>query len=328
MVSGGAARSIMGRRIGEMSMRRIVTLPALAVLLLLAGGGVGEDVVVLKDGRTLEIMGTPVTKGRIVLLKMRDGTLCSIPADEIDGPKTEAARAKPAPTPASKAESSLRPPRPAEIAGKKSERKAAVALTDEQVAKGQNEDVAEKKDEDQERVDVTNAAATKSPSGYSITGSVLNSGNVDVSGISVTIEGVAGGKTVATTFGQVAKDQLAPGEKSTFTAEMKETADIQTFRYVARWQTKVAVKSAVPSDWGGGVTPPPKPPEGADAAKTEGAGEKSAEPTPVPTPRLVRIPSPDVPAPPANAPIGKPDKPGGTFLPQPTGDQPKPPGGN
>ncbi len=310
-------------------MCRIATVPALAVLLLLAAGARGEDVVVLKDGRTLDIVGAPVTKGRIVLLKTRDGTLFSISVDEIDGPKTEAARAKAVPAPAPKAESSLRPPRPAEIAGKKSERKATVALTDEQVARGQNEDVAEKKDEEgEERVDVTNAAATKNPSGYAITGSVLNSGKVDVSGISVTIEGVAGGKTVATTFGQVAKDQLAPGEKSTFTAEMKETAEIQTFRYVARWQTKVAVRSAVPSDWGGGVTPPPKPPEGADAAKTEGAGEKSAEPTPVPTPRLVRIPSPDVAAPPANAPIGKPDKPGGTFLPKPTGDQPKPPGGN
>lgn len=310
-------------------MRSIVTGLALAILLLLAAGGAGEDVVVLKDGRTLEIVGAPVTKGRMVLLKTRDGTLFSIPADEIDGPKTEAARAKAAPTATPMAESSLRPPRPAEIAGKKSERKAAVVLTDDQIAKGQNEEGAEKKDEEgEERVDVTNAAATKNPSGYAIAGSVLNSGKVDVSGIAVTIEGVAGGKTIATTFGQVAKDQLAPGEKSTFTADLKETVDIQTFRYVARWQTKMAVKSAVPSDWGGGATPPPKPPEGADAEKTEGAGEKSTVPTPVPTPKLVRIPSPDVAAPPANAPIGSPEKPGGTFLPKPTGDQPKPPVGN
>ncbi len=310
-------------------MRRIITVPALAILLLLASGGAGEDVVVLKDGRTLQIVGAPVAKGRMVLLKTRDGTLFSISADEIDGPKTEAARARVAPTPTPVAASSLRPARPAEIAGKTSERKAAIVLTDDQIAKGNIEEEAEKKDEEtEERVDVVNAAATKNPSGYGISGSVLNSGNVGVSGISVTIEGVAGGKTVATTFGKVAKDQLAPGEKSTFTAELKETADIQTFRYVAAWQTRVAVKSASASDWGAGVTPPPKPPEGADAAKSETAGEKSTEPTPVPTPKLVRIPSPDVPSPPANAPIGAPDKPGGTFLPKPTGDQPKPPDGN
>ena len=309
-------------------MRPFVTGAALAILLL-AGGGAGDDVVVLKDGRTLEIVGAPVTKGRMVLLKTRDGTLFSIPADEIDGPKTEAARARAVPTATPAPESSLRAPRPAEIAGKKSERKAAVVLTDDQVAKGQNEDSAGKKDEEaQERVDVANAAATKGPSGYAITGSVLNSGNVDVSGVSVTIEGVTEGKTIATTFGQVAKDQLTPGEKSTFTADLKETADIQTFRYVPRWQTKMAVKGAVPSDWGGGVKPPQKVPEGADGAKAEGTGEKSAEPTPVPTPKLVRIPSPDVASPPDNAPIGSPDKPGGTFLPKPTGDQPKTPSGS
>jgi len=310
-------------------MRPFVTGAALAILLLLAAGGAGEDVVVLKDGRTLEIVGAPVSKGRMVLLKTRDGTLFSIPAEEIDGPKTEAARARVVPTATPTPESGLRPARPAEIAGKKSERKAAVVLTDEQVAKGQTEDETGKKDEEgEESVEVTNAAATKNPSGYAITGSVLNSGKVDVSGVSVTIEGVTGGKTIATTFGQVAKDQLTPGEKSTFTADLKETADIQTFRYVARWQTKMAVKSRSPSDWGGGLKPPSKPPEGADAAKTEGNAEKSAEPTPVPTPKLVRIPSGDVAFPPANAPIGNPDKPGGTFLPRPTGDQPKTPGGN
>ncbi len=325
----GAAGSIMGGPFREMPMRRIVMVPALAMLLLLAAGGAGEDVVVLKDGRTLEIAGAPVTKGRLVLLKMRDGTLVSIPAEEIDGPKTEAARAKAAPAPTPKAAANVGPLRPAEIAGKKSERKAAVVLTDDEVARGETEEGAAKKDETtEERIDVVNAAATKGPTGYAISGSVLNSGNVDVSGIAVTIEGVAGGKTVATTFGQVAKDQLAPGEKSTFTAEMKEPAEIQTFRYVARWQTKVAVKGAASADSGGGVTPPPKPPEGAEAAKAEGAGEKSAEPTPVPTPKLVRIPSPDVASPPANAPIGSPEKPGGTFLPKPTGDQPKTPGGN
>jgi hypothetical protein len=138
---------------------------------------------------------------------------------------------------------------------------------------------------------------------------------------------VAGGKPVVTAFGQLAKDQLAPGEKSTFTAEMRESADLQTFRYVARWQSRIPVKGAAPSDWAGGATPPPRP-EGAEGAKAEAGGEKSPEPTPVPTPKLVRIPSPDVASPPANAPVGAPDKPGGTFLPKPTGDQPKTPGGN
>lgn len=315
-------------------MRLILPAPVLAILLL-AAGGAGADVVFLKDGRTIETVGTPVKKGRMVLLKTPDGMLFSIPADEIDAPKTQAARAKPTPAPTPKAETDLKSQRPADIAGKKGDRKAAVVLTDEQIAKGKSEDEAGKKDEEgEERVDIANATATRGPVGYSIAGSVLNSGKVDVSGVAVTIEAVTGGKTVVTTFGQVAKDQLAPGEKSTFTAEIKETAemkekaDIQTFRYVARWQSKVPVKSGAPSDWAGGATPPPKPPEGAEAAKPEAAGEKPPEPTPVPTPKLVRIPSPDVASPPANAPVGAPDKPGGTFLPKPTGDQPKQPDGS
>ncbi len=308
-------------------MRRIFPAPALLILLL-AAGGAGADIVVLKDGRTIETVGPPVTKGRTVLLKSADGTLFSIPANEIDGPKTEAARVKPSPAPTPKSGESLKPRRPADIAGRKSERKAAVVLTDEQIARGSDEEGAEKKDDEgEERVDVVNTTATKGPTGYSIAGSVLNSGKVDVSGVAVTIEGLAGGKTVSTTFGQLAKDQLAPGEKSTFTAEMKEAADLQTFRYVARWQSRIQVKGAAPSDWAGGATPPPRP-DGAEGAKAEAGAEKSPETTPVPTPKLVRIPSPDVASPPANAPIGAPEKPGGTFLPKPTGDQPKPPGGN
>jgi len=310
-------------------MRRILPLSALAALLLSAGAGSG-DVVVLKDGRTIVTAGPVVTKGRTALLKMPDGTLVSIPADQIDAAKTEASRQKATPAPTPKADESLKVLRPADIAGKKSDRKAAVVLTDDQVARAPDEEEKPAKaDEGEERVEVVNAAATKGPNGYAITGSVLNSGNVDVSGVGVTIEGVSGGKTVSTVFGQLAKDQLAPGEKSTFTAEMKETAEIQTFRYAARWQSRIPVKGAAGAsgtDWAG-AAPPPRP-EGTEGAKPEAGAEKPPEPTPVPTPKLVRIPSPDVASPPANAPIGAPDKPGGAYLPKPTGDQPKTPGGN
>jgi hypothetical protein len=307
-------------------MRRVSSTSTLAVLLLLAGSA-AADVVVLKDGRKIETLGPPVLKGRMILLKSTDGTLFSIPADEVDQAKTDAARARPAPAPTPTPATSLRSARPAEIAGKKSERRATVVLTDDQVAAGSVETEGEKKEDGEERVDVANATATKSPAGYSVAGSVLNSGKSEVGGIAVTIEAIGpGGKTIATTYGQVAKDLLAPGEKSTFTAELKETADITTFRYTARWQSRIPVKGAAAVDWGEGVTPP-KPPEGAEAKKDEEAG-KPAEPKPSPTPAYVRIPSPDVAPRAPNAPIGAPEKPGGTFIPKPTGDQPKPPAGN
>jgi hypothetical protein len=310
-------------------MRRAYSTSALAALLVLVVP-VGADVVVLKDGRTVETSGPPVVKGRVALLKTPDGKLYSIPSDEIDGPRTEAARLHPTPVPTPTAALSLRPPRPAEIAGKKSERHATVVLTDDQVAGGSLEGEEEKKDGGEEQIVVSNASITRTPGGYSITGSVINTGKVETGGIGVTIEAVGSdAKTVNTTFGKVAKDQLAPGEKSTFTAEMKESAEVSTFRYTAKWQTKVPVKSASGAEGAGEGAAPAKP-----AEKTEGAGkgeagaQKPAEPGPTPTPTFVRMPSPDMAPRAPNAPIGAPEKPGGTFLPKPTGDQPKPPDGN
>lgn len=308
-------------------MRRAYSTSALAALLVLVVP-VGADVVFLKDGRTLETSGPPVLKGRVALLKTPDGKLFSIPADEIDGPKTEAARLHPTPAPTPTAAVSLRPPRPAEIAGKKSERHATVVLTDEEIAGGSVETEGEKKEDGDEQIVVSNASVTRTPGGYSITGSVINTGKVETGGIGVTIEAVGpDAKTVNTTFGKVAKDQLAPSEKSTFTAELKESAEVSSFRYTAKWQSKVPVKGASGAEGASEATPPVKPAEGAEGAKSEASPQKPAEPGPTPTPTYIRIPSPDVAPRAPNAPIGAPDKPGGTFLPKPTGDQPKPPDG-
>ena len=308
-------------------MRRATSTSALATLIVLALS-VRADVVVLKDGRTIETSGPPVLKGRVALLKTPDGKLFSIPADQIDGSKTEAARLHPTPLPTPKPAAALRQPRPAEIAGKKSERRAAVVLTDEDVASGSLEAEPEKKEGGEELIEVSNASVTRTPGGYSITGSVINTGKVETGGIGVTIEAVGpDAKTVNTTFGQVAKDQLAPGEKSTFTAEMKERAEVTSFRYVAKWQSKVPVKGASGAEGAGDVAAPAKPAEGTEGAKSEAGPQKPAETGPTPTPTYIRIPQPDVAPRPPNAPIGAPEKPGGTFLPKPTGDQPKPPEG-
>lgn len=314
-------------------MRRRALFPILAALTLLAGLA-AADVVVLKDGRTLQTVGPPVLKGRTALLKTPDGKLFSIPMSEIDQAKTEAARAVPTPAP-TPTPTPLRPARPGEIAGKKSERRATVVLTDEQVASGALDLEGEKKDESgEERIEVTNVVSNRTPDGYSLSGSVLNSGKVEVGGIGVTIEAVgAEGKTIASAFGQIAKDRLAPGEKSTFVAEMKGLNGTQTFRYRSSWQTKVAVKGAAAqgaAEEPGAFPTPPKPPEEGESpgAKGEGGERTAGAPAPTPTPTLIRISQPDVAPRVPNAPIGAPEKPGGTFIPKPTGDQPKTPGGN
>jgi len=313
-------------------MRRSASTAILASILLLGVGPTRADVVVLKDGRTITTAGPPVVKGRVALLKTPDGKLFSLAVEEIDAVKTEAERLKPAPTPTPAATPPLRPPRPAEIAGKTPSKKATVVLTDEQVAGGTPSEEGEKKPEEGEPlVEISNASSVKTADGYVITGSVLNTGKSEAAGIAVTIEAVgAENKTIASAFGELAKDRLGPGEKSTFKAQMAKTPeDVRVFRYMPRWQTRVAVKSAAASpSTPGAPPPPPRIAPGGETDRERGDEAESKPPEPKPTPRMVRVPQPDMAPPAANAPIGAPDKPGGTFLPKPTGDQPKPPGGN
>jgi len=311
-------------------MRPSASTPILASMLLLGVGPTRADVVVLKDGRTITTAGPPVVKGRVALLKTPDGKLFSLPVEEIDAAKTEAERLKPAPAPTPAATPPLRPPRPAEIAGKTNPKKATVVLTDEQVAGGIPSDEGEKKpDEGEPVIEISSSSAVKTAVGYAFTGSVLNTGKGEASGVAVTIEAVgAENKPLASAFAELAKDKLAPGEKSTFKAQMANTPeDPRVFRYLPRWQTRVAVKSAAASPGAPGA-PPPRLAPGGETDRERGDEEVSRPPEPKPTPRMVRVPQPDMAAPAANAPIGAPDKPGGTFLPKPTGDQPKPPGGN
>jgi len=95
-------------------MRRLLPSTILATALLVVFGALADDVV-LRDGRIFRTVGPPVLKGRMVILKMADGQLLSIPAEEIDMEKTAAARAAPAPAPAPTATPN-RPLTPAEAA--------------------------------------------------------------------------------------------------------------------------------------------------------------------------------------------------------------------
>jgi hypothetical protein len=318
-------------------MRRLLGPTMLAIALLVVFGALADDVV-LKDGRVLKTVGPPVLKGRMAILKTVDGQLLSVPVEEIDQQKTAAARVAPTPTPAPTATPN-RPLTPAEASRSKSGRKATVVLTDDQVAGGGlPADDAEKKESGEERVDVANASATKTKGGYAIAGSVVNSGKVDVSGVGVTIEAIGqDNKTLVSGFGQIAKDDLAPGEKSAFTATLSTDAEALSFRYVPQWQVKMGVKGAAGEGGTGGrsaaagagdakgIVPTPTP-----GVASSQVGEKADKlpgdkaPAPPPTP----LPRPDIAPQSPNAPIGAPDKPGGTFLPKPTGDQPKPPSGN
>jgi len=294
-------------------MRRLLVVVVLACLAGLAGA----DEIWLKDGRRIVTKKPFVQKGSLALLTTTDGVLLSIPLSEIDLDKTSAEKARAAAATPVPTAGVPKPLTPVEAAKQKSGRRAAVVLTDDTVAHGIGEEGGERKEgEDEGRVDVANTSATKTKEGYSFSGSVINSGASEVSGVSLTVEIVGkDGKTFSSAFAQLAKDTLGPGEKSTFTASTPLEGEAASYRYVPRWQVRIPAKPAGDA----------KSPEGA-ASKPEAEGGPTPAPTPPPAPTLVPISRPDVSPPAANAPTGNPAS--GVFIPQndTTKPSPKPPG--
>lgn len=294
---------------------------ALSLLVLLAGPLVGDQVV-LRDGRVLETKKPPVVRGRQAVLVLADGKLVTLPVAEIDAEKTAALAARAASAPAEATPAATPPPSLVEAArASERARRATVVLTDQDVAGGWLEPF-EERSLAPGRVVVSNVVARKAGAGTAVTGSVQNVGEGPIEGVALTVEVVgADGATIASALGQLSADSLAAGEKATFTAQVDADAGAQNVRVMPRWrEPKRAVSASAP---------------GAE----RGAGEKTAEqspaegtpaPTPVPTPAKAATPaprSPDVAAPPANAPVGAPETPGGAYLPPPSSSQPRPPGG-
>jgi hypothetical protein len=302
-------------------MRRVLSLLVLGLISLLSGP-LAADQVVLRDGRTLDTKKPPEIRGRQAILVLADGKLVSIPAAEIDAEKTAelarkaAAAVKPASTPVPGAAGSLTEAARATRDGKK----ATVVLTDQDVAGGWLEPADEKKGPGAGRVVVSNVSARKVSNGTSVTGSVQNVGGSPVEAIAVTVEVVGDkGQTVASAFGQLSADALGVGEKATFTALLDAAATAANVRALPRWRSSARESESTDAATGGkpaatkAEAPAPEP-------SPAPAPTRAPEPTPPPRP-------PDVAAPPANAPVGAPSQPGGTYVPQPSSDQPKPPGG-
>jgi hypothetical protein len=287
-------------------MRRLML--AVAVLACLAGIA-GADEIWLKDGRRIVTKKPFVKKGSLALLTTTDGVLLSLPLSEIDLEKTAAEKARGAATEPLPTPGLVKLLTPAEAARQKTGRRAAVVLTDDSIAHGIGDEVAVKKEgEGAGRVDIANTSVTRSKDGYAFTGSVINGGSAEVTAVAVTVEIVGrDGKTFSSAFAQLAKDKLAPGEKSAFTASAPLEGEAASFRYIPHWQVFVPFKSAEEAAAAarapGGA--PPKPDGGAETAP--------ATPAPTPAPPWVPIPRSDVAPPPANAPTGNPAS--GTFIP-------------
>lgn len=303
-------------------MRRVLSLLALVAGTLVA------DQVVLRDGKVLETKKPPVVRGRQAVLVLSDGKLVSIPTAEIDTEKTAALAAKAAAANAGekgtgsageKAASTTAPTLVDAARASTTSRKAAVVLTDQDVS-GAILETTEEKSRAPGRVSVSNISAKKSGSGTTVTGSVQNVGESPIEGLAVTVEAVgAEGQTVESAFGQLSADALAAGEKATFTAQLGADAVAQNVRVVPRW-TEPARAAGASDAAGAGETGSAAKPPAAETPPPTPVPTRAAAPTPPPRP-------PDVAAPPANAPVGAPAAPGGTYLPPPASGQPKPPDG-
>ena len=310
-------------------MRRVLPLPVLGLIGLLVGP-LAADQVVLKDGRILDTKKPPVLKGRQAVLTLADGKLVSIPASEIDAEKT-AALAKKAAEAAAKPAAAPTPPRAPSLAeaarASQTAKKATVVLTDQDVAGGYVEVSSGSPEKGEGEVSIGPVTTTKGETGWSIEGSVMNSGKAPVVGVTVTIEALGEkGKPVASAFASLAKDVLEPGEKASFRAQVDTTAVVERFTYLPRWKIVAPPKgedeTAAESTAATG--------EGREEKKGDEGGDKETPPTPAPAPTPAPTPPPPPPgwaAPQANAPVGAPSQPGGTYLPPPSSNQPKPPGG-
>ena len=305
-------------------MRRAFSLLVLGLVSLTAGP-LAADQVVLKDGRTLETKKPPEIRGRQAVLLLADGTLVSIPASEIDTGKTAAAAAKAAEAaklPAS-APVVARPPSLVDAANATREgKKASVVLTDQDVAAGELDAGGDKKAAGDGRVIVSNVSAKKGASGTTVTGSVQNVG-----------EELRRGRRGHDRAGGRRREDRGERLRAALGGRPRPRREGHVHR-AARYRghrTEREGPAALAVEGEGGGQDRSGVPAGKAAAAT---GKRPLPPgrLPVPSPAPAATPapalrSPDMAAPPASAPVGAPSKPGGGYVPQPSSNQPKPPGG-
>ncbi|MBL8112813.1 MAG: hypothetical protein JNK60_08010 [Acidobacteria bacterium] len=297
-------------------MLRQRVLASLVALASASASSALADVVVLKSGQSYETTKPAVVKNGQAILTLKNGSLLSIPANEIDQAKTaerRAAMSAPA-TPAPAAEA--KPQSAGDLVKMKgSGRKAAISISDKDVARTiGSEEPAAAAAGGAANIELGQVTVSSSGTGFKIEGAIVNSGKGRALGVSLGIEGFAeGDKSVATGSGSLSKSTLEPGERVPFVAVI-ETGGvaIRRWRYSPQWRAEAPAGAPVV------VSPTPTP------APADAAAAPAAAPAPAAVP--TRVPQPDVASPAANAQVGNPTQPGGLYLPPPSSDQPKPPG--
>lgn len=300
-------------------MRKAIVLMALVATWALAATGFAE-VIVLKGGSRLELSKPYVVRGSQAILTLKDGTVLSVAASEIDRDATAAARAaatqKAAP-PSPPAATS-----PAEAArAQQGASKAKVHLGDSDVghdyaptpddAGGESAPAAS-----DARIEVADWDKTPGDGSVTVHGNVRNSGGTTAQavGLMVSIRD-EDGKTTGSSTASLPSPTLEPGASMPFTASIAASGKVGSVRFQPRWDVPV----------------PPKEKSGAKQGSPASPAAPASKPAPAPEPAKPQyVPTPGY-APPAPSATNQPDPEGhqgylpGVEIPPPP-PPPPPPG--
>jgi len=307
-----------------MTRRFVASLWALlASTIILSALASASEVVVLKGGKTLELSKPYVVRGSQALMTLKDGTLISVAAADIDRAATAAARRmKPA------AEPIAPPASPADAAKAQKDRaKARVKIGDSDV--GHVLDTGEVQPAAAEAAAEAESAGAKlqvvdfdqRPSGgaSSVKGTIRHSGKTVAENIALSVSAIDdAGKTVASTSAVVAAGSLEAGSTATFTASLPMAVKASTLRFTPRWSGAPSMpkaEGAAPANGNAPAAPAPPAP----------AAKPVAPPPPPAENKSTYKPQPDYAPPPANAPMTAPDDNHYGYIPGAHEENPPPP---
>jgi|GEM_PF-955134 len=278
---------------------------ALLSLFCAAALAAANEVVVLKGGKTLELSKPYVLRGSQAVMTLKDGTVVSVAAADIDLPATRAAR-RPAQAPEVPA-AALTPVEAARA--QKGNAKARLKIGDADVThtlegaepeSGAGEGTEADAGGDA-KLDVVDFDQRPTENAVAVKGTLRNSGKVPANNVALSIAAMdATGKVVASTTAAVSAGSLDAGSSATFTASLPMAAKAATLRFTPRWSSPApAPRPATGAAAGSASAPAAAAPGSAPAAPA-----KPATPPPAPVKKEPAYrPQPDYAPPPANAPM-------------------------
>ena len=285
-------------------MTKKLTVILLSLFFTAAAASAGE-IVVLKGGKSLELAKPYVLRGSQAVMTLKDGTVVSVAAADIDLPATRAARR----VPKAAAEAPALATTPVEAAkAQKGNPRARVKIGDADVShtlegayseEAGSADAAPGGQGGDAKLEVVDFDQRPSGNAVAVKGSLRNAGTVPAADVALSIAAMDDtGKVVASTTASVSAGTLEAGSSATFTASLPMTARAATLRFTPRWTSP----APAPRPDTSGAAP------AAGAASPAAAAAAAARPAPAPPPPAEKTapaykPQPDYAPPPANAPM-------------------------